>query len=508
MRRNLIWLLVPVLLAVAALIRAPSIHEGAPGLEATYHVLLTTFALAESPVSQHHLLPTVTLGGAYDRFISWGVALPLASGHYVYTSFPVAGFLPPLAFFRLTHQDPSRLALFEFGVILQLLTVVALAVLLMRLLRQVGVTGGRARWATVAGLTVQILSSEALLDYGAIYWAQQFYQLTFALSLLCLAEVLRRDARGCRGWQVALHVLIFIGASTEWSGFVFAGGVFLVFAWRGIRAPQYRVPALTAGAVAVTAVAVTFAHYAVFAGARDVLLAFIQRAHSRSALRGSSGGYLEGQIASYGLFLVIAGAAGWLVWRRRRQPVSGMTPVVAAVLLAAVFPMLENLALLQHATEFSFDRLKLAVLLAILIALAAASIRQARFAWVAGVCLLVAAAQNVVTYQARLAPYRSWPGIERENALLIGAAGRIAEVPCAVIAGAGKIRAYDNLAFHRAVAENVTPQGFAALTASAQAKRCGAIYVEGTEAFTDLTRYRRLTVWRDGQLRWLVLRRR
>ena len=96
-RRYALLALAVILLsfAVTLLLRVDMFMErvGAPGIEATYHVLWTATALTGSDASAHLYLPTVTLDPNPENPIKWGATVPTPGGALVYTSFPPLSFL-------------------------------------------------------------------------------------------------------------------------------------------------------------------------------------------------------------------------------------------------------------------------------------------------------------------------------------------------------------------------------------------------------------------------------
>jgi hypothetical protein len=92
---NLALVVVACSFAATLLLRVDLFMErvGAPGVEATYHVLWTARALTESDASAHLYLPTVTLNPDPENSISWGATVPTPGGAFIYTSFPPLGLL-------------------------------------------------------------------------------------------------------------------------------------------------------------------------------------------------------------------------------------------------------------------------------------------------------------------------------------------------------------------------------------------------------------------------------
>ena len=109
-------------------------------------------------------------------------------------------------------------------------------------------------------------------------------------------------------------------------------------------------------------------HYSLAAGLLPTLKAFARRFLARSPNNAHLTDFFTGYGLSFGLFLAaVAIALGVLVWKRKSLNWPRSTTLL---LVAASVPLLENLLLLQHATQFSFDRLKFIFPAALLLGLA------------------------------------------------------------------------------------------------------------------------------------------
>ena len=490
--------LVGLLLALAAAVRfpAPIAATGAPNLEASYHALLTITALDETPVATSKLLPIVSLGRPGDKGLAWGVTVPIAGGNYVYTSFGPPAFVLPWLAARAAGLPPRLETLVLFNLALQALSCGLLSVLLLKLLALRGVTGRRARFAALAGVSIQILSAEALLSFGLIYWAQQLFQPVAILFLIVLTRILERDARHCGGAVAALAVVAAVATWIEWTALVLNGATTLLLLLRARRERRYLPVAVAVAAATGLALFGMVAHFALAAGWEPALHAFGSRFLARSAATAHPVDFGPAYARSYGLLLVVVAGAALAIARRR-----GLRPdlydVPAFDLAVAVLMMGENLLLIQHATEFSFDRLKACIPAAILLALAIGAADR-RLAAAAGLLTAAALAQNVAAYRALLASHADWAAADRGNRRLVMRAVPLVRLDCATLASDLSVRGYANLLMHRGIHEKVTPAGFAALSDGAAARRCGALYLSGTSLYTDLPRYDRIVAVSPG----------
>lgn len=471
---------------------------GAPNLEASYHVLLTVTALSESPARSHWLLPTVTLGAAGDKGIPWGATIPTRTGDYVYTSFPPPGFLAPWAVFETFGLEATGGSLALFNFFLQALSCFLLFALLRRLAAGAGASAAVSAWAALGGVTLQVFSREALLSFGAVYWSQQLFQPMMIGSLLVLTRIVERRGEVSRRWIGALVVLSFLGPWTEWTGFVLNGGMVILLWLRGGAVPRYRRIALLVVVATFTAGVVIVLHYALAAGLLPALKGFARRFLVRTVGNDRDPlGLPRGYAGSFGLLIPLVLATAAMHWRRMRASSLAKGSVAAIVLGAAAFALLENVVMMQHATQFTFDRLKLAIPAAILLALALAHagtrMRAAVF-----VLLAVALAQNVHAYQGVISRYRSWGDVDASNRAIARRVAAEADLGCAVVATSAQVRGYAGLLLHRGVFENQDSAAFAALLRTRP--HCAGVYLEGRDTFPDLPRYTRALVYRRGEV--------
>lgn len=468
---------------------------GVPNLEATYHVLLTVRGLRELPIARSHLLPVVTLGGAGDKFVPWGATIPTATGEYVYTSFPPLGFVAPYAFFSLLRWAPSTQHLIAFNCVLGLASALSLFVLLLRVLVWSGYPRGMSAASAAAGTSLLIFSREALQSFGLVYWSQSFEELLLILQLMALFELWIRPRRGA---LVALCAVSFLSALTEWSGLVANVCITALLAFSG-PAEKRALNVRMAGLVllcTIIAVIGTAVQFVSALGFQQTVLALGQRFLARGAARTDSLSLLVGYANSFGLFLVLAVAcASWMAFTERRPGLLAQSTLIPVLLLSASFPLIENAVLLQHASEFSFDRLKLAVPLAIIVSAALVFALASKNRFVATAILgatLLGARQNFLAYQSQKTAFSDWAPTTNTNQLLRDQVASAVDLKCAAIGSAATVRAYSNLLFDRAILENSTPAMLAAH--ARQVDACGTVFLEQEAVHTDLPRFTKATV--------------
>lgn len=472
--------------------------QGAPGIIATYHTLLTITALDESPVQNHWFLPSVTLGRDIDKYIPWGATVATRTGDDIYTSFYSPGFVVPYLGLKALHADISAHNLALFNGVLGGVSVLILFFLLNALLRYNGFSPVIASAAAVVAGCIGIFSREALLSHGVTYWCHSLYQPLLMGSLLCyLTYLTSTDERRRQISAAGLLVLTLLGPLTEWSGYVFNAGLVLLLWFNNRSSADSRALAIKVGAVTVLAMAMMLTHLMLVLGPRHTLGALLLRFKARNAVAGSLPWLLEGYGQSYGLYLIvlliILAIAGFSR-AQYRSPTARRTTL--CLFLAALIPLAENLLLLQHATSFSFDRLKFIPAAAILIALAFAHYRTSARAVLTGV-ILIAAAQNYRTYRSDIEQSASWGQVDRNNQALAASVLKRIDPDCSVFASEFEVRGYANLLFHHGIYENTSAEQ--AVDYLHARHGCALVYLEGFAAFEDLPAYTRASILRDTE---------
>ncbi|WP_431276293.1 hypothetical protein ACQ858_08570 [Variovorax ureilyticus] len=474
-------------------------ERGAENLEASYHTLLTITALHEVPVARSHLLPIVNFGGPKDINIPWGATVRTPNGDFVYTSFPPLAFLVPAALFQALNVEPSLGTLASFNAGLGLISAFLLFAILVRILTFDGHTKGVAVFASVAGASLLLLSKEGLHSFGPVYWAQQLAQLFLLGQLAVLVELKHREPPKPVALLALLGVISFLAAYTEWTGFVANGLIGLAFVVRD-RAGSRRVGLvmLAANALAIGAITV---HLASAIGWQETLSALSKRFFARSAM--ADRGLLEllGQYwESFGLLLVLSALAGAVVMAHARRHSKPAVTFAVFALLVSLAPLVENFIMLQHAWQFSYDRLKLVVPLSVLVASAFAILLSAKrtAAWAFALILLALSFwQNSSQYLANRAEYAGWAQVTKDNERLLAEIKKSGTWDCAVVGANGSVRGYASLLFHRGVYEAVSSSRLQEL--AIELNRCAAIFLEQERFSFDLPRYTSATIYRSGQ---------
>jgi hypothetical protein len=468
-------------------------RSAAQGVEATYHILWTATALAGSDPLAHSYLPTVTLAPEPGNPIRWGATVPTPGGAYVYTSFPPLGFLLPAAALQLSGSG-SFLMLGLLNSLVGLVATLSLAGLARAMVLRIGAVhdgqGPDARrsdgWVVFVLCAVcYLFAREVLVSHGPVVWAHSLSQITLIAGCWWAFRIFTR--RGSVGTVLGLALVAVVYPSLEWTGFVFNAGLFLALVYDGLRR-QGGALALSAAAGVVLATlaagAIMVLHFSAAIGTEALLDALRGRAAARDYSGGALLGLPLGYFVSFGALLPVAALGLW--WMLSAPRDGGPDRSFWLLIFVASFPMLENVVMMQHAHQFSFDRLKLAVPLALICAMA---LWQARMPERSPLALLGLAAaviwSNLQIFGHDVVYYKSWGSLHAANTRL---ADRLAQDPhadCGLYGTNGLVRGYMNVTLGRDIRETTTPEKLIQRRESAHG--CGTIFVKTVSSpFADL----------------------
>lgn len=489
-------LVVLLMLVVSFFIRVGDFEKvpPAPNMEASYHVILTMSALKESPIVNHWFLPTVSLGGTLDKNIPWGATIPTSTGDYVYTSFASSGFLAPYFTFSALNIEFSLENLAKFNFVIGALSALIIYTWLSQLLFFCGFRKWSAVSGGVVGAAVAIFSREALLSHGVLYWVHSFYQIILVLSLFVFFKYLSSEnERASRVYGWILVGLAFWGASTEWTGYVFNAGIFFILLFDRLKVPFSKALAVKVFIATFFAGILTIVHYGVVTGFESSINSFIARFFARNTSTGSLYSLFEGYALSYGLFLLVV-AVFFPVVAFFSAKKDVRLAVFWSLLVAASVPLIENLVMLQHAQEFSFDRLKMLLPIAMILSF--------YFAWldtkwrsVLLVLILASAVYGFYSYKVYNERYSAWSAMDAENQDLKVLVLKEVDIDCAVLSSNTRVRAYANLLFHRGIYESSSDL----VVKDDAVDSCASVHLTASVPFVDLPEYLSALVWKEGE---------
>lgn len=343
--------------------------------DAPWHVLLITQCMDEVPKKVHKMLPIVTLGAEENKGIPWGVCVPDELGNYYYTSFMPLSFIVPYLFFKLPGMTQSIFSLQVLTAMLSLISVILMYQLLLRMF------GSCCKRSTILFFTiiVYLLTPEMLHSNLEVFWGQTLYQPFFILQLILFHQYLHHRGRHQKAVRVALPIVTFIGCSIEWSAFVMSAGlVGILFACSFQGGGRHHkkmfniddmVEAFWLMLASVLALGVFILHFLSVLDADTLFHSMMERMKTRSVVNVENAGTMDlltGYNTSFGyVFMILLVMAVCLLARQqsRQELWKQMKGTEGMVILAAGITCLENVLMRQHAVEYSYDRMKIGVLL-------------------------------------------------------------------------------------------------------------------------------------------------
>jgi len=299
----------------------------------------------------------------------------------------------------------------------------------------------------------------------------------------------------------ALAFITFLYPSLEWTGFFFNSGLFFALCYHGVTNRSKSIFFLSA---AITAVNTVFAGIIIlfqFTSALGVDEFFVTSMHRASARAFNLFSLIE---LPFGYFVSFAALIPISIFSflyllsckpmHERLKASGFY----LVLFIASFSMVENLALMQHAAEFSFDRLKLAVplLLVCSAAYAISPLTESRLKKIFGISAIVIWS-NLSVFSHDLSYYQPWGTFRAANARLVNKLSNDPVLPCSVFGTNTQVRGYINLVLRHDIHEGTTPAGLIGFLK--RDNYCGAVYLRSRSTdYRDLPEFLAIEVYDDA----------
>ncbi len=454
---------------------------GIQNLEATYHALLTVTALDESPAKNHWYLPTVSLGRESDKHIKWGMTVPTATGDYIYTSFAPPGFLAPYVWFKVFGLDASVKNLSIFNVILGAVSATILYLLLFDLLKFNEYSNWVSVGGALAGVTIGIFSREALVSHGVLYWCHCLYQPILIASIYLLFKYLTSETtQRQRLYALAMIIAAFVGPMTEWTGYVFNAGL-IVLLWMNDKKRQ----SLKTMVATALAGIVTIVHYGLAVGFGAAASSFMARFLVRSYTHGGISSYIliKGYGNSYGLFLLVIVTIFVYFYREKDKLINGdKRKVTLLILISMCVPLIENLIMVQHASQFSFDRLKFIFPAAMILAFSFARFNSKGKVFLLA-AMLVCSLHGYSAYKKDALSRSDWMSINENNKRIASQVMSKVDISCTAIASESPVGGYGILLFHKNIYGYKTKNDLQKIMNDNNS--CASVFLESKQVYDD-----------------------
>lgn len=372
----LVFLLFSLFFAFSIFIRLGQYKEdiNVENLDASYHIIATVDALKSENIRSTKLLPVVSFSGELNKHIPWGATVEGKGGNLVYTSFPQGGFIAPYIYFSITNIEPTiySLMIFNFGI--NFLTGLLLLILLYLIAREVGISKRHSKLAALAISVTYIFSIETLYSQGIVYWGQSLFQAVLIAQLILVYLIFKRGYVSIVTGSI-LTILCVIAPFIEWTGLLSNFGIIVLASIVYYKTRKKYSLYVGCAVVAATILGILlFVVPMVYSlGAQSFIEALKSRFLARSA--GSTelptpwGALVFGYVESFGPIIYSTLILILVAMFRTATRLKFLTMIrrISGYLLILIFAMFENVIMKQHATTYSFDRLKLFLLLAILL---------------------------------------------------------------------------------------------------------------------------------------------
>lgn len=414
--------------------------------DATWHTLLTIECYNETPISQHLFLPIVSLGDADDKGIPWGATIPDVEGNYYYTSFSPMGYFLPWLFIKIFHLSASERSLYIFNTLLFLISTCLLVWLISIIYRD----NKHELILCLSGGLLYVFMPELMHGMGMVYWHQSVLQVTLLLQIIAFYKY---AVLGEKAYRWLFYVLAVFNPYTEWTGYVAnVGFAFaeLILYWKESKKKAFG-RAMILAALTILAFGLFSAHYLLRTDAATYFMALKNRFMARNvttdvAILSVIKGYLDSFLY---IWLLALALAIWVCVQNKKIEVHE-----GVLFLVMAFPVLENIIMKEHAISYTYDRMKAAWVLVLLLCelirnlLDADGRRIMAFGAMGLVCLT--SALNLHSYIGNISYI--WQVDYRDNNKIL--ADYVTEqYPDALYAANSSIRGYMNLLFERGIWE-------------------------------------------------------
>ncbi|EOW9428948.1 hypothetical protein ACRFW0_002972 [Vibrio cholerae] len=448
--------------------------------ESTYHVLLTIKSLIGNEFSFHHLLPTVTLPGQDNYSISWGATMPTENGAQIYTSFGSLGFIIAAIPYYIFSISPTLTSLYYYNFLLLFFSGYLFLITIRNMYDDIGQKSLDKELVTFSVTLLLMFNSESLLSHGINFWVHSIFQLVLSAGIYSFYNYVNHNKN-----FILLLFICYVGPQIEWTGYIFNIGVFvflLIFKKNDYRKLLYI--AITTFAAGTTQVI----HFSSVLGLNEYMQNLFYRFTSRNITKSSFLDLYNGYKDSYGYFLLTTLFIGTIVLSKKKTP-----SAILATVGICIFVNLENIIMLQHAVQFSFDRLKLSYFLSMLILLT--FINGSRIVkHVFTLLVLISAVYSISTFISNISQYNYWKEINKQNSELAQESYSKLNDKCKIIASSVGVRGYANILFNQSIYEYIPKQSLEELKNISKVK-CGdiaVVYLEGCGG--DFPIYNKMTL--------------
>ncbi|MBE5845242.1 MAG: hypothetical protein E7302_13895 [Butyrivibrio sp.] len=414
--------------------------------DATWHTLLTIECYDETPISQHLFLPIVSMGGEDDKWIGWGATIPDSEGNYYYTSFSPAGYFLPWLCMKIFRLPVAEKSLYLFNNGLFCLSAIIFVLLLWEVYRE-----NRYRnLLVIIGVISYVFAPELLHGMGIVYWNQSIMQVTLLLQIYAYYRYAVNKNEKAR---LFFYVTAFINPYIEWTGYVANVGFAIAEIIVNYKDSKIRglKKAIILGLITVLSFAAFCGHYLLRTDTATFFMALKNRFMARNVttsvlLTDVIGGYLKSFLY---LWVVLLALTIWAFIKKGNVEIRN-----GILLFVSSFPVLENIIMKEHALSYTYDRMKGAFVLILILCEIVRNILETYNTKKSAVIIvgvfIASAWLNITSYMNN--PAYIWE-VDYRNSNSQVAEYVVTKYPDAIYASDTAIRGYMNLLFGRGIYE-------------------------------------------------------
>ncbi len=360
--KYIVPVIVSILIILSIIMRIPKKSKEYNNNDATYHVLYTMQCYEETPIITHKFLPIVSLGDKEDKYIPWGACVEGNEGNYYYTSFSPVGFVAPYVFVKMFNLPINIYSLYAFNCIIQVATLILTIYIFYKLFSKYL----SKNIIILCTSLIYLFQMEIMHSQGVIYWIHSLFQLLLALQFIFYLNYKNKKCK------VAFYIMCLIMPYAEWTGYISnVGFALILFLEDIIKNKKLRLKSFVApigiGILTIASFALFSLHFLLNVDMETYINALKARFFARNTASTNAhiSLLLKGYYMSYGymILLCLALVIAILSIKEYRKHLFELIKEYKYVIIFFTFIMLENIVMLQHAIEYTFDRLKFVYIL-------------------------------------------------------------------------------------------------------------------------------------------------
>ena len=411
----------------------------------------------ETPISIHKFLPIVSLGNEEDKNIPWGSCVPDENGNYYYTSFSPAGFVLPYLFIKVFHLPINIYSLYAFNCILCVSTLILITIIFCKIFSKYI----NKELIILCTALIYLFQMEIMHSQGVIYWVQSVMQLLIALQFLLFMNYKNKKAK------IAFYFMCLIMPYVEWTGYVsnviFALILFIkqITKDKKLTLKCFIAPFII-GILTILSFGIFSAHFLLNLNLKNYITALKNRFFARN-LTSSNGkltNLLKGYFISYkymiGLCTILLITI--ISVKKYRETCWKIIKENKYVLIFFIGILIENIIMLQHATQYTFDRLKFVYILITVFFIILSTINLCNkenkfFINFIILTLILISVLNIRNYKIGYGNYIKKNNWENQNKILATYIKENFNYSNSIMCNGKNVRGYLNLLFERGIYE-------------------------------------------------------